>query len=72
MDWNKMAGNWKELRVKVKAEWGNLPDDCLDMIAGSRGALSDKLQQAYGISRNEAEQLIKRFERQQHDGFLTR
>lgn len=70
MDWNRIAGNWKEFRGKVKAEWSNLPDDCLDTIAGRRVTLSDKLQQAYGISRNEAEQLIKRFERQQHAGFL--
>lgn len=54
----------------MKAEWSNLPDDCLDVIAGKRVALSSKLQEAYGISRNEAEQLIKRFERQQHSRFL--
>ncbi|RKQ61453.1 uncharacterized protein YjbJ (UPF0337 family) [Vogesella indigofera] len=70
MDWNRVAENWKEFRGKVKAEWRNLPDDCLDMIAGKRVALSGRLQEAYGISRNEAEQLIKRFERQQHGRFL--
>ncbi|MDC7704215.1 CsbD family protein [Vogesella indigofera] len=70
MDWNRVEGNWREFRGKVKAEWSNLPDDCLDVIAGKRVALSGKLQEAYGISRNEAEQLIKRFERQQHSRFL--
>lgn len=70
MDWNRVEGNWREFRGTVKAEWSNLPDDCLDVIAGKRVALSSKLQEAYGISRNEAEQLIKRFERQQHSRFL--
>ncbi|MNT97900.1 hypothetical protein D3C72_2403370 [compost metagenome] len=70
MDWNRVEGNWREFRGKVKAEWRNLPDDCLVMIAGKRVALSGRLQEAYGISRNEAEQLIKRFERQQHGRFL--
>ncbi|RQW24189.1 general stress protein CsbD [Rhodobacteraceae bacterium CH30] len=70
MGWNRAEGYWKELRGKVKAEWSNLPDDCLDMIACRRVALSGSLQEAYGISQNEAELLIKRFERQQHCRFL--
>lgn len=70
MEWTRVAENWREFRGKVKAEWSNLPDDCLDVIAGKRVVLSDRLQEAYCISRNEAEQLIKRFERQQHRRFL--
>ncbi|EEG09612.1 CsbD family protein [Pseudogulbenkiania ferrooxidans] len=67
MNWDIVEGNWKQFKGMVKAEWGNLPDDYLDMIAGKRVVLVDKLQDAYGITKNEAEQLIKRFEKHNND-----
>ncbi|MFY9878919.1 MAG: CsbD family protein, partial [Pseudolabrys sp.] len=30
MDWNRVEGNWKQ----VKEKWGNLTDDDLDRVAG--------------------------------------
>jgi len=34
MDWNRVEGNWKEMKGKVKEQWGKLTDDDLDVIAG--------------------------------------
>jgi uncharacterized protein YjbJ (UPF0337 family) len=42
--------------------WGKLTDDHLDVIAGKRINLAGKIQEAYGISKEEAEKQIKAFE----------
>ena len=62
MDWNIVAGNWKQFKGKVKAQWGKLTDDHLDVIAGNRDQLAGKIQETYGITKDEAEQQIKQFE----------
>ncbi|KIF83535.1 CsbD family protein [Noviherbaspirillum autotrophicum] len=64
MNWDTVAGNWTQLKGKVKEQWGKLSDDQLDMIAGQRDQLVGKIQEAYGISKDEAEDQIKRFENQ--------
>jgi hypothetical protein len=34
MDWNRVEGNWMQMKGKVKEQWGKLTDDDLDVIAG--------------------------------------
>ena len=34
MDWNRMEGNWKQFKGRVKEKWGRLTDDDLDVING--------------------------------------
>jgi uncharacterized protein YjbJ (UPF0337 family) len=36
MNWDRVSGNWKQFRGKVKAQWGKLTDDEIDQIAGNR------------------------------------
>jgi uncharacterized protein YjbJ (UPF0337 family) len=36
MDWNRVEGNWKQLKGKIKEQWGKLTDDDLDAIEGRR------------------------------------
>jgi len=62
MDWNIVEGNWKQFKGKVKAHWGKLTDDHLDVIAGNRDQLAGKIQETYGITKDEAGQQIKEFE----------
>ena len=45
MDWNRVEGNWKQMKGKVKEKWGNLTDDDLDKIAGRRDQLEGKIQE---------------------------
>tara|TARA_R110002049_G_scaffold71546_2_gene184204 strand:- start:1636 stop:1857 length:222 start_codon:yes stop_codon:yes gene_type:complete len=58
-----IQGNWKALKGKVKANWGKLTDDRLDVISGKREELAGEIQQAYGISKDEAEKQIEEFEK---------
>lgn len=62
MNWDIVKGNWKQFRGEVRAQWGELTDDHLDVIAGKRSVLAGKIQEAYGVTQDEAEQQIKRFE----------
>jgi len=43
-------------------KWGELTDDQLDVIEGRRDLLLGKLQEAYGISEEEAERQVREWE----------
>jgi uncharacterized protein YjbJ (UPF0337 family) len=43
MDWNRVEGNWKQVKGKAKEQWGKLTDDDLDVIAGRRDQLEGKI-----------------------------
>jgi uncharacterized protein YjbJ (UPF0337 family) len=62
MNWDQVQGNWKQFRGKVKEQWGKLTDDQLDVIGGKRDQLVGKLQESYGIGKDEAERQIGNFE----------
>jgi len=62
MNWDRAEGNWKQLKGKVREQWGKLTDDNLDVISGRREQLAGKIQEAYGISKDEAERQIRDFE----------
>jgi uncharacterized protein YjbJ (UPF0337 family) len=62
MDWNIIEGNWKQFKGLVKEKWGRLTDDHLDMIAGKREQLAGSVQEAYGITKDQAEVQLKAFE----------
>ena len=62
MNWDQVKGNWQQVRGKVKEQWGHLTDDELDIIDGRRDVLIGKVQQAYGISKDQAEKQVKEFE----------
>jgi len=51
MDWNRLEGNWKQVKGRVKENWGYLTDHDLDVINGRRDQLEGKLQERYGIAR---------------------
>ena len=53
MDWNRVEGNWKQFKGRVKEKWGNLTDDDLDKIEGNRDQLEGKIQERYGIAKDQ-------------------
>lgn len=64
--WDQISGQWKQLRGQVRTHWGKLTDDDLEQIAGKRDILAGKLQERYGIAKEEANQQIDRWERELH------
>jgi uncharacterized protein YjbJ (UPF0337 family) len=63
MNWDRIEGNWKQLRGKLLEQWGKLTDDELNMIGGRREVLAGRIQELYGVSKDEAEKQIGNFER---------
>jgi uncharacterized protein YjbJ (UPF0337 family) len=54
MDWNRVEGNWKQVKGQVKEKWGKLTDDELDKMNGRREQLEGKIQERYGIAKEQA------------------
>ena len=61
MNEDTLRGNWIQFKGKVKERWGKLTDDDLDIIDGRMQQLIGKLQERYGIAREEAEKQCHQF-----------
>ncbi|MBI3802981.1 MAG: CsbD family protein [Nitrospirae bacterium] len=64
MNSDQIEGNWKQFKGKIKEKWGKLTDDDIQVISGKRDTLIGKLQERYGIAKEEAEAQLKAFEEQ--------
>lgn len=62
MNWDTVAGNWKQFKGKVQEQWGQLTDDDCDTIAGKREYLSGKIQERYGLGKDAVEKQISQWE----------
>jgi uncharacterized protein YjbJ (UPF0337 family) len=67
--WDQIAGGWKQFRGEVRKQWADLTDDDLEYIAGERDKLEGKLQERYGIAKQEAAAQVDRFETDFHNRF---
>ncbi len=63
MNWDQIAGDWKQFTGKVKERWGKLTDNDLTTIAGKRDQLAGLLQQRYGYAKEQAEKELDEFSR---------
>jgi uncharacterized protein YjbJ (UPF0337 family) len=61
MNRDVMKGNFKQLRGKIKEQWGKLTDDEIDQMEGHAEVLAGKLQERYGWTREEAERRARDF-----------
>jgi uncharacterized protein YjbJ (UPF0337 family) len=59
MNWDRIEGNWKQLKARVRQKWGELTDDDVDRIAGKKDELVGKLQERKGIARDDAEREVQ-------------
>ena len=71
MDWNRVEGNWKQLRGRAKQQWGKLTDDDLAMVAGRREELAGKVQERYGIARDAARKQVDDWVNKADDSWLS-
>ena len=59
MNWDRIEGSWKQWSGKAKEQWGKLSDDTLTQVDGKRDQLVGKIQESYGISKDEAEHQVR-------------
>lgn len=58
MNWDRIEGNWKQVAGKVKEKWGKLTDDDISVIGGKQDQLVGRIQERYGIAKDEAERQV--------------
>lgn len=56
--WDQIAGSWKQVKGEARMQWGKLTDNDLEEIRGQREILAGKIQQRYGIAKEEANRQI--------------
>ena len=61
MNEDKLKGRWKQLHGKLKSRWGKLTDDDVDVANGDAEYLVGKLQERYGMARDEAMRQLRDF-----------
>jgi uncharacterized protein YjbJ (UPF0337 family) len=55
MNCDQIEGKWKQVKGSVRKQWGELTDDDLTKMAGSRDKFVGVLQERYGIAKEEAQ-----------------
>ena len=58
MNQDTLQGQWKQLKGRVREQWGKLTDDDVDQIEGQAEQLVGKVQERYGIARDEAQRQV--------------
>ena len=62
MNNERIKGNWNQFKGKIKEKWGRLTDDDLDVAEGQRDQLIGKIQERYGIAKEEAQRQFAELE----------
>ena len=72
MNKDRVEGNWRQFKGKVKEQWGKLTDDDLDVIAGKRDQLLGRIQERHGFSKEEAEKQVNDWKDRNPTDFFER
>lgn len=66
MNWEHVTANWEQMKGKLRAKWGKLTDDDLEVIKGEREQLAGRLRERYALDRDKADDEIDTWLRQLH------
>lgn len=66
MNKDLFEGEWNVLKGKIKEKWGELTDDDITQIKGKKDQLVGKIQQKYGVAKEEAEKQLAELEKMLH------
>jgi uncharacterized protein YjbJ (UPF0337 family) len=61
MAWDRVERRWKQLTGVLKSRWRKLTDDDLNVISGKKDALIGRIQERYGIAKDEAQSQVARW-----------
>jgi uncharacterized protein YjbJ (UPF0337 family) len=62
MNEDRIKGQWKQLAGKLRQKWGKLTDNDLQTTEGNSEYLAGRIQERYGIAKDEAQRQVKDFE----------
>ena len=63
MNWDQIEGKWKQMKGTARQKWAKLTDDDLEFIAGNREHFAGRLQERYGIAKEEAERQLDEWQK---------
>ena len=69
MDWILIEARWPEYRASAKREWDKLSEEQLSGTRGNRAYVVKRVQEAYGISAQEAERRVAQWQDKQFERF---
>jgi uncharacterized protein YjbJ (UPF0337 family) len=58
MDWDRIEAKWDQFRGEAQQHWGKLTDDDVAVIEGKRKELAGRLQERYGLAKEEVDKQI--------------
>jgi len=58
MNWDRIEGNWRQIMGSARERWGKIADDDLEKAGGRRDQLVGRVQERYGIARDEAQKQV--------------
>ena len=47
MNWDRIEGNWKQMKGKAREKWGKLTDSDFDQIAGKKDQLIGRIRHCF-------------------------
>jgi len=65
MKWNEIETGWKSYSANAKQQWDKLTDEQLVATEGKHQLLASRVQEAYGISKEESEKQISDWQSRQ-------
>jgi uncharacterized protein YjbJ (UPF0337 family) len=67
MNSDQLEGKWKQMKGEVREKWGKLTDDDIHVVAGRREQLIGKIQERYGVAKEEATRQVDSFVKNLND-----
>jgi uncharacterized protein YjbJ (UPF0337 family) len=58
MNWDQVEAGWKQIKGEVRSKWAKLTDDDVELIGGKKDTLLGRLQERYGMLKEDAERQV--------------
>ena len=65
MNWSSIESGWNDFKANARQRWDKLSDEQVSDTQGKRADLSTRVQEAYSVTKEEAERQISDWQRKQ-------
>jgi len=72
MHWDRIQSRWRQIASHVREKWDLLTTDDCYSVNGHRERLASKIQERYGVTREEAEQQVVEWQRSASESWFKK
>ena len=65
MNWSTIENGWNDYKAAAQQQWSKLTKEQLDGMTGKREQLSSRVQEAYSLSKEDAERQVSEWQGKQ-------